>query len=320
MLAVNNVAFKFKLFIDALHSLAHCWVHNYRISITSINFSRTSFTRNREAGALIGGPGAAPILSFTSSIFEADWAQAEPLNPQPSEWSSTELATITNVTALAVVLPEPSKTWAAYYNPPNPAPITVAAGSSMVVAASPDYASRTLMSSIQKAVSKLDVMIYQITGDDIADELIRLARRGVAVRLLVSSSIYGAADCAAANAIYTRIVAASSSILIYKTTRHYTYSHQKFWIVDGSEVGWSTGNWGPTDFPASSAQPQPVVYPTYGKPGWQKLNRDFSMYVKDSQVAAAFQAVFEGDLDLGRSFPSPVYPWTDKYRVACGNG
>ena len=41
-------------------------------------------------------------------------------------------------------------------------------------------------------------------------------------------------------------------------------SHQKFWIVDGEAVGWSTGNWGNSDFPADSNTTTTVTYPPYG--------------------------------------------------------
>eukprot|EP00656_Telonema_subtile_P040932 TRINITY_DN4601_c0_g1_i4.p1 TRINITY_DN4601_c0_g1~~TRINITY_DN4601_c0_g1_i4.p1 ORF type:complete len:476 (+),score=69.83 TRINITY_DN4601_c0_g1_i4:149-1576(+) len=318
-LALNGVEIAYYTSTTFLHA-KYMAVDGVKLSVSSINFSRTSFTRNREAGALIDGAGAAPLIAMATSVFEADWAQADPLKPQPSGWTAADLTVIQNTSALPVVLPKVSPTQSSYYNPATPSPIMLSAGSVVSLAVSPDFASENLMQSISHANKSLDVMIYQITGDFIADELIALAKRGVVVRLLVSSSIYGHADCELANSAYSKIVNASSSVSIYKTTRHYTYSHQKFWIVDGAEVGWSTGNWGPSDFPSSSAAPTSVVYPVFGQPGWQKLNRDFTVYVKNANVAAAFQAVFEGDLDSGRTFPSPVYPWTSKYAVSCGSG
>ena len=58
----------------------------------------------------------------------------------------------------------------------------------------------------------------------------------------------------------------------------------------------------------------------FGNERWEKLNRDYEVYVKHPGVAAAFGAVFEGDSDLGHTFPSPVYKWTPQYQVACGSG
>ena len=98
----------------------------------------------------------------------------------------------------------------------------------------------------------------QVTGPQIVGRLLALAAAGVKVRLLVSSSIYGAADCKLANAAYAQIAGAAAVYLsffslpvlafhrlslrldcpnrgllpaagsnppisIYKTTRHYTY-------------------------------------------------------------------------------------------------
>ena len=76
----------------------------------------------------------------------------------------------------------------------------------------------------------------------------------------------------------------------------------------------------PSDFPADSGGSAVQSYPPYG-PGWQKLNRDFQVFVRGSpEVAGVFRGVFEGDLDPSGTFPSKVYPWTPEYLVKCGNG
>ena len=36
--------------------------------------------------------------------------------------------------------------------------------------------------------------------------------------------------------------------------------------------------------------------------GWEKLNRDYTVYVQDAAVAALFRAVFMGDSDFNRTF------------------
>lgn len=47
-----------------------------RTSVSSINFSRTSFTKNREAGAIIDGADAKPLIDMMLSTYESDFAQA----------------------------------------------------------------------------------------------------------------------------------------------------------------------------------------------------------------------------------------------------
>ena len=36
-----------------------------------------------------------------------------------------------------------------------------------------------------------------------------------------------------------------------KSSDDYSYSHDKYWIVNGNEVCWSTGNWSPSDYPTN---------------------------------------------------------------------
>ena len=71
------------------------------------------------------------------------------------------------------------------------------------------YIQEALLTAIDAAAKSLDVMIYQITGPYLVTKLVALAKAGVKVRLLVSSSIYGAADCKLANAAYNQIKAAA---------------------------------------------------------------------------------------------------------------
>ena len=280
-----------------------------RASVSSINFSQASFVRNREAGAIIEGTNAGPFMAFLQSVYEDDWARGIPLQPNATQWNHTQLATILNTSKIDVVLPTPGSTWKEYYVTPVPKPITASAR--FMLATAPDYAMQTLSTFLGEATKTLDVMVYQITEQEVVDQIVALAKRGVAVRLLVSSSIFGADDCASANAMYAQLTAAGHAIL--KTTRHYTYSHQKFAIVDGNSVGWSTGNLSPSDLPPNEQQ---ADYPPYGNSGWVKSNRDFSFYIRGSSAfAAPFQAVFDHDSDRNGTFPSKVYPWETAYQV-----
>ena len=107
------------------------------------------------------------------------------------------------------------------------------------------------------------------------------------MRLLVSSSIYGTDDCNAANAVYEKIYNETSkssstlnaaSFLIKKTTSYYTYSHQKYWVVDGKSVGLSTGNMSPSDFNNQTASADKEKrFPPHGETGWTRLNRDLTV-------------------------------------------
>ena len=85
-----------------------------KISVSSINFSRTSFLRNREAGLILHGEGIewSKLSGFFASVFDDDWKTGIPLPNQETIWSEEDLAIIRDKTPLPVVLPLPSSTWA----------------------------------------------------------------------------------------------------------------------------------------------------------------------------------------------------------------
>ena len=61
--------------------------------------------------------------------------------------------------------------------------------------------------------------------------------------------------------------------------KRYDYTHAKYWIVDEEDVWLSTGNWGSSDYPSGS------TFPPYGQSGWQLVNRDLTVHIKDADMA-----------------------------------
>ena len=154
--------------------------------------------------------------------------------------------------------------------------------------------------------------------------------------------------------MFSKTASNPATFTIKKTTSHYTYSHQKYWIVDDKSVGLSTGNMSPSDFNNQTASTDKVrSFPPFGVPGWTRLNRDLTICTESfpyclpvplhfrpqysfayhsltirlvftsddgNPLGDAFRAMFEGDLDERGTFPHPVYPWTPKYQVYCGDG
>lgn len=82
------------------------------------------------------------------------------------------------------------------------------------------------------------------------------------------------------------------------TSEAYEFSHQKYWIVNGKRLGLSTGNWSPTDFPDKATDDH--VYPPYGEPNWQDVNRDFQVAVEEPELVGIFQKTFVEDSQRGR--------------------
>ena len=136
------------------------------------------------------------------------------------------------------------------------------------------------------------------------------------VTLLVSPRIYGECDCEAANACYPRLVSAGVRVRM-ASTQCVSYAHQKFWVVDGVTIGWSTGNLSPSDFgeprnPSSTASGTDD-YPPFGQPGWAKTNRDFTVWVNDATTAAAYRDVMWADWSA-----EGAIDWSRYSQVRCG--
>ncbi len=74
--------------------------------------------------------------------------------------------------------------------------------------------------------------------------------------MLVSNTIYSPKDAEAAYECYKGLY--DDGVEFYETELDtYTYSHQKYWILDDHEVWLSTGNWSPTDYPGEGGKVVP---------------------------------------------------------------
>lgn len=100
-LALNGASVRFFTTTTFVHAKYIAIDNGTKAAVSSINWSKTSMTKNREAGALISGNEA--LLGYMQAVFEADFTQAYDL--VPSDWSAEELAIITDPTDLPVVLP-----------------------------------------------------------------------------------------------------------------------------------------------------------------------------------------------------------------------
>jgi phosphatidylserine/phosphatidylglycerophosphate/cardiolipin synthase-like enzyme len=274
-----------------------------KAAVSSVNYSHTSFTRNREAGAIMSGAGAAPLIQFLMDVFDADFDQG--LDVQVNQtYSKSEMDIITKTDTVKVIVPGPP-TDSRYYVTPVPSDMTVV--SDVTITASPDYAQDRLVQDMKSATSTLAVHMYQITDPTLCNLVQQISTSGINVTLLVSSRIYDATDCASANTCYSQLL--SAGMTIQKTPYYYEYSHQKVWIADGTRVGWSTGNWSPSDYPVETSHP--MVYPPPGDGGWRIANRDYTVHVNDAKLASVFQTVMTQDYVRGDSY-------TSTYPVTCG--
>jgi len=257
-------------------------VDGKKAAVSSVNFSHTSFMMNREAGLVIESN--ADILAFLDSVFDADFAKAVPW--ETISYSSSDMKIIKDPTPLKVVVPPPYK-----FNGSYVTSLTPVTGSMDIEAiASPDMAYTTIMDDLSTA-SDVQVYIYQIT-DDMCDYISNYSK--VVTTILVSDEIYDKQDYYSAKACYTRLY--KQGLTIRKTnSKMYTYSHQKFWIVNKKVLFLSTGNWGGTDYPMGSS-----TFPPYNSGNaWRLTNRDFTIQITNVGVVAIFQNLLTQDYERG---------------------
>jgi phosphatidylserine/phosphatidylglycerophosphate/cardiolipin synthase-like enzyme len=158
-------------------------------SVSSVNWSPNSFTNNREAGLLVKGAGAAPVLKFLTSVFDADWSAGATFTPAQT-YSSSDMKIITDLAVRQVVVPQGPTNRS--YVTPNPSPITDTVAN-FTVLTSPDWSYSTIMDAVNAATKSVQIYIYQITDPRVCNAVQALHKR-LDLTLLVSKAIYDATD------------------------------------------------------------------------------------------------------------------------------
>eukprot|EP00042_Codosiga_hollandica_P048502 m.545520 g.545520 ORF g.545520 m.545520 type:complete len:459 (-) comp57673_c0_seq6:273-1649(-) len=300
-LALNGAEVKYYTSTTFYHG-KYMVVDGKVVDISSVNFTKTSFTQNREAGVVIEGGESSEIVKFTTSVFNLDWSLADSYTVNQT-YSAEDMAIILDKTALPIVMPEPFSHKDAYITP-KPTPIALSSATPVKIYTSPDFARTQLLETLGNATTSFNMMIYQVTDMTFCDNLYSLyTKLDKKVTLGVSYRIDSSYDCDAANLCYKYLE--GKGMPVYLTPSYYTFSHNKFWIVDGTKVGWSTGNWSPSDYPTGTS------FPPYGSSSWQDVNRDYTGEIESAAVADVFQTVMTNDL-------KDAYTWSSKYPVTCG--
>jgi len=248
--------------------------------------------KNREAGVIIEGPDAGAILDFMDTVFEFDWNQGIdwPTPSYDSDWQYY----IDDTSEIPVPKPTPYPFDNVYVTGLE----TITDKMEIEVTTSPDDAWNTISAALNATTKSFELYIYQVTASDFCDEVLGFSQKFPgSFKMLVSNTIYDQTDQAAAIVCYTNLV--NNGVNVYETELDtYEYSHQKYWILDGTTVWLSTGNWSPTDYP-----PGGNTFPVYGESGWRNSNRDFTVKITHPDVVSIFQTVLTEDYSYG-------LPWT----------
>lgn len=293
-LALNGIEIRYYTSTTFMHA-KYIHVNGNTTAVSSVNFSFTSFNLNREAGLIMSGKAAAPLMDMMTATFDADFIQGTPYVVNQT-YPYDEWRTITSKEPYPVVMPTPHPFPNAYK---TAAPKVIPGDSTVTVFASPDKAQDSLLADVQSARSSFELFIYQVTDPTLCTLLQKLSASGVNVTLTVSPTIVSHDDLDKAHACYNTLL--PKGIAVQLAPSYYSYSHQKFWIVDGVRLGLSTGNWSPTDYPAVVAPDG--TFPPYSSSYWQDTNRDFNLLVSgNTAVVDVFRTVLAEDHSRGTPY------------------
>jgi phosphatidylserine/phosphatidylglycerophosphate/cardiolipin synthase-like enzyme len=263
-----------------------------KVWVGSINFSWTSFMKNREAGiVMVSSNTNGRLVSWYQQVFNGDFNAGIPFTPTQT-YTASEMAVITNSAPVPVVIPPPYQfSTSVYVSQLSPVTVTL----NMTAYTSPDFAKTTLLNAMNSIQNSLGMVMYQITDTDVCNAIINLAQNNVQMQILVSNKIYSYSDWKSATVCYKAMYEAGIS---FKKTEAdtYTYTHAKWWIGDGTFVGLSSGNLSPTDYPDGNS------FPPYGQSGWQDCNRDHNLLMQDPSIVAQFQKVLDEDYQRGTTW------------------
>ncbi len=91
------------------------------------------------------------------------------------------------------------------------------------------------------------LVVVQVTDMGLCQSLVDMHNAGINLTILVSYRVESPSDCPDANTCYNFLY--ENGVTVYLSPTYYDVSHNKFWIMDGKRVSWSTGNWSPSDYP-----------------------------------------------------------------------
>ena len=189
-LAVNHISIRMYKTTYFLHAKYAFIDGGKKALISSVNFSKTSFMRNRESGVIISQCNDCETLKLYQTVFESDWDMADPYYVPDHQFTDEQLKSMRD----PAFYPYPVVT------PPGQRvhgiQTTMALQDFNDVQISgyvaPDYARKTFNKSLQNIQSKLTVHIYAITSTKICKEIINLKKaNGINVTMLVSNNIAG---------------------------------------------------------------------------------------------------------------------------------
>lgn len=148
---LNGIQVRFYTTTTFMHSKFVMVDYGKKTAVSSVNWSKTSFTRNREAGVVLEDCSCS-VINFYKSVFEYDWGRSVDYVPDQT-YTSDQLKYITDPSILPITIPTPSHINGAYVTPLNTySDVSIKKGYT-----SPDNARDTVFSYFPKVKSSFQV-------------------------------------------------------------------------------------------------------------------------------------------------------------------
>jgi phosphatidylserine/phosphatidylglycerophosphate/cardiolipin synthase-like enzyme len=259
-------------------------------SVSSVNFDYTSYMLNREAGVVLSGEDAMPLIQLYNSTFWEDWDQAFDL-VLTQKYSSSEMSIITNPAPVEVVIPPP-RDLGTYVTPL----VNVSGDITATAFVSPDYAYNLVSESLN--ATKYSVYLYMYDTDGEMCDLLQTLSSSIVKNsmILVSATIDGSGAYDAAQACYKDLY--DYGYTIKTAPSAFSYAHQKYWIIDyghpEANMFVTSGNWDDEDLPDGSG-----TFPPYSSSSWRDTNRDVNFGTNNTDIMNVFYTTLSEDYKDG---------------------
>ncbi|MGY5855750.1 MAG: phospholipase D-like domain-containing protein [Candidatus Thorarchaeota archaeon] len=165
----------------------------------------------------------------------------------------------------------------------------------------PDYSNETLTQFLRSATESIYVEIYQFTSPGILNLIheIHNDNPSMDIKVMISERVVSLGDYN----VYAMWNLTQAGISVRWTSDTFTFSHQKFVIIDNDTTIVQAGNWARPSFPLSeweSGSSGGFTQKNY------EGNREFNIAMTDEVVTQYYRDVFDHDWSIGTDYNEGV--------------
>ncbi len=162
----------------------------------------------------------------------------------------------------------------------------------------PDYANETIMHFLRSATESIYVEMYQFTSPGFLNLIHEIYNSNPSLDihvLIAENSLGGYQD----ENTYTMWNLTQLGIPVRWTSNTFTFSHQKFIIIDNDTTIVQAGNWARPSFPLNEWEYDPYGGFTHKN---YEGNREFNIAMTDEVVTQYYRDVFDYDWSIGSDY------------------